>query len=50
MVQQNWSEQAGQGMVEYGLLVLLIAATVLTAFFMMGSQFGGIYSSVSSGI
>ncbi len=50
MRHQNWSSQAGQGLVEYGLLVLLIAMVGLAAFLFMGRQFGAIYSSIQQDI
>jgi Flp pilus assembly pilin Flp len=50
MKQQRGVGQAGQGLVEYGLLVLLISVVVLGAFLFMGGQFAGIYSSIADAV
>ncbi len=50
MEQRGWPGQAGQGLVEYGLLVLLIAMVVLAAFLLMGGQFGAVYSNIATGL
>ena len=42
--------QSGQGMVEYGLLVLLISVVIFAIFWLMGSQFGAIYSSIGDSV
>lgn len=42
--------RAGQGVVEYGLLVMSISVLVLGLFLLLGDQFGSIFSNVTSSI
>ena len=41
---------AGQGVVEYGLLVFMISVAVLGIMFLLADQFGNIFSNVASSI
>jgi Flp pilus assembly pilin Flp len=42
--------QSGQGMVEYGLLVLLVTVTVMAILFLLADQFGSIFSNAMNSI
>lgn len=41
---------AGQGVVEYGLLVFMISVAVLGIMLLLADQFGSIFSNVTSSI
>ncbi len=40
----------GQGLVEYGLILLLVAIVIIAALALIGPQVGSMYSSVYQGI
>jgi pilus assembly protein Flp/PilA len=42
--------EKGQGLVEYSLIILLIALVVLSAVALVGPQVSGIFSQVVSGL
>lgn len=46
----NWlkNEESGQGMVEYGLILALIAVVVIAALSGLGSKVGAIFNNVNS--
>jgi pilus assembly protein Flp/PilA len=43
-------DEDGQGMVEYALILVLIATVVLVVVTVLGKQVSNLYSNVSSGI
>ena len=48
----NWfiSEESGQGMVEYGLIIALIAVVVIVALTTMGGSISNIFNSASGAL
>ena len=42
--------EKGQGLVEYGLILLLVAMVVIAALVLIGPQVGVMYSSIYQGI
>ncbi|MGE4486017.1 MAG: Flp family type IVb pilin [Oscillospiraceae bacterium] len=48
----NWlkNEESGQGMVEYGMLIALIAVGVIAALIVLGPQIKSIFTGVSDQI
>jgi len=42
--------EAGQGMVEYGLIIAAIAIAVIIALFALGPKIGSMFSSVGSSL
>ena len=49
LFQNLWAE-AGQGLVEYGLLIFLASIIVLAILLLMGPQTGSIFSAISTAI
>ena len=49
---KNWfvSEESGQGMVEYGLIIALIAVVVIVALTALGPKVKGIFTKVNDEI
>ena len=43
-------DEAGQGMVEYGLIIALIAVVVMVALGTMGTNVNGIFNSIATKI
>ncbi len=48
MLNSLMNREEGQGMVEYGLLVVLIAIVVMAILFLVGPAVGNVFSSVVS--
>jgi len=44
------NEESGQGMVEYGLIIALIAVVVVVALITLGPKIRGIFTKVSTDI
>jgi pilus assembly protein Flp/PilA len=44
------SRQEGQGMVEYGLIIALVAVVVIAALTLLGGQLNNIFSSITSSL
>ncbi len=44
------SEERGQGMVEYALILMLIAIVVIVTLLLLGKQTNNLFSNVSSGL
>lgn len=42
--------EEGQGLVEYGLIIFLVAIVVIAILVLLGPQIGSIFSNVSSSI
>ena len=47
---QRLTNDSGASMVEYALLVVLIAVVALTAVAFMGGEVSGLYSEIDSGL
>ena len=45
-IQRLLSDESGQGMVEYGLILALVAVVVIVALTTMGEQISAIFESV----
>ncbi len=50
MMQQLFRREEGQGLVEYGLIIFLVAIVVIAILVLLGPQIGSIFSNVSSSI
>jgi pilus assembly protein Flp/PilA len=49
LIQDSKEHEEGQGLVEYALILLLVAIVVITALIVLGPQIGSIFSVVSKG-
>lgn len=47
---QNDSEEEGQGLMEYALVLLLVAVVVIGVLIIMGPQIGSMFSAVTKGL
>ncbi len=51
LLQKLWNDESGQGLVEYGLLVILIVGVVVAALLLFGPSvanlFGGLESKIN---
>ena len=43
-------KEKGQGLIEYALILVLIAVVVIVVLKLLGPQIGGIFSKISSGL
>jgi pilus assembly protein Flp/PilA len=46
----NTDNQDGQGMVEYGLILVLIAVVVIVALVLLGNQVVNVFCNISTGL
>lgn len=44
------NKEEGQGLVEYGLIIALIAVVAIAALVLLGKNIGGIFNSVSANL
>ncbi len=48
---QKWfKREQGQGLVEYGLIIFLVAIVVIAILVLLGPQIGSIFSGITSSI
>ncbi len=47
---RRWVTSRGQGMVEYALILVLIALVVIVVLHAVGGQVGNVFSNVSNGL
>jgi pilus assembly protein Flp/PilA len=47
MLKRIWKDESGQGMVEYGLIIGLIAIVVIAALLLLGPQIGNIFNTAT---
>lgn len=47
---KNRRSQRGQGLVEYALIIALVAIAVVAVLVLMGPQIGQIFSSITGGL
>jgi pilus assembly protein Flp/PilA len=45
-----WSEESGQGLVEYALILFLIAIVVIVALTVLGKKTNNVFNNISSAI
>ena len=50
LIKRLWKEEEGQTMVEYGLLLALIAVVVIVALLVLGPRIANIFTSVSDNL
>jgi pilus assembly protein Flp/PilA len=50
MVQKVLQKEEGQSMVEYGLIIALIAVVVIAALVVLGPKIAGLFSNVATNI
>lgn len=50
ILRRLWKEEEGQGMVEYGLIIALIAIVVITALRLTGTNLTAIFNKIASAI
>ena len=50
MLKRLWTEESGQGMAEYGLILALIAVVCITAFTTLGKGISTKITSVNTGL
>ena len=43
-------QEEGQGMVEYALIIVLVAIVVIAILLLLGPQIGNVFSRITSGI
>jgi pilus assembly protein Flp/PilA len=49
VLQCFWGKQEGQGLVEYGLILVLIMVVVVAVMTVFGGKVSGMFSSINSG-
>ena len=49
-MQAMLARKEGQGLVEYGLIIFLVAIVVIAILTLLGPQIGGIFSNISGSI
>jgi pilus assembly protein Flp/PilA len=49
-VQSLWKDESGQGLVEYGLIIGLVAVVVIAALTLMGNSINGLFGRVNDGL
>ncbi len=50
MVHGFFAKEDGQGLVEYGLILVLIMVVVVAVLSLFGTKVSGMYSSINSGL
>ncbi len=50
LFKEQTEEQEGQGLVEYALILFLVAVVVIAILILLGPQIGRVFSSVKTGI
>lgn len=48
----NWikNDESGQGMVEYGLIIALVAVVLIVALGLMSGKLGGIFTQITTAL
>ena len=44
----GWDEEAGQGLVEYGLIIVLVSSVVVVALTAVGNQLNTVFNNIVS--
>jgi len=50
MLKRLWKEEKGQGMVEYGLILALVAVAAIAALSAMGGKLDGLFNGIAGKI
>ena len=50
VMKRLWKEEEGQGLVEYGLIIGLVAVVVIGALTLMGTSITGLFGKVNDGL
>ncbi len=50
LMMRLWKDEEGQGMVEYGLIIALIAVVVIAALTLMGTQLEGFFTQITDAL
>ena len=50
MLKRFFKDESGQGMVEYGLIIALVAVAVIGAISLLGGSIGGIFNKAKTGL
>jgi pilus assembly protein Flp/PilA len=50
LFKKNNDKEEGQGLVEYALILFLVAVVVIAILVLLGPQIGSVFSAVSKGI
>ncbi|MEI6046741.1 MAG: hypothetical protein WCS37_20520 [Chloroflexota bacterium] len=50
LFKKNNEKEEGQGLVEYALILFLVAVVVIAILVLLGPQIGSVFSAVSKGI
>ena len=48
MLKQFWNDESGQGLVEYALILFLIAIVVIVALTTLGKKTNNVFNNISS--
>ncbi|HEU4964605.1 MAG TPA: Flp family type IVb pilin [Bacilli bacterium] len=49
-IKRLWKEESGQGLVEYGLIIGLVAVVVIGALTLMGTSIDGLFDEVNDNL
>ena len=49
-MKQFWKSESGQGMVEYGLIIALVAIIVIAGISLLGKNIGNLFNTVAGNI
>ena len=50
LFKKNQEEKEGQGLVEYALILFLVAVVVIAILILLGPQIGSVFSAVTKGL
>lgn len=50
LAKRLWNDESGQGMVEYGLIIALVAVAVIVVLGTMGEEIGGFFQKIVDGL
>ena len=50
IMKKFWKDESGQGMVEYGLIIALIAVAVIGALTLLGPKISGLFNGVAEAL
>jgi pilus assembly protein Flp/PilA len=45
-----WKREEGQGMVEYGLIIALVAIAVIATLFLLGGNLANLFSTIATNV